>query len=140
MSFPDNCIKGIPSKDFLIDDGPVAPHLFYFKEHARHDGWVEQSINWEDDDSAIGFTLNQRKENGERQFKAGVVIVPRDEIDRLNRRPAVNSILSYERRPLKNNPYHGNILLRVNVPKPTMKMIAAGLALAVSRIIPQYQG
>lgn len=140
MSFPDNCIRGIPNNSFVLEDGSPGSHLFHFKsEDAREDGWTEQSINWEDDDSVIKFTLNQTKEDGERQFKAGVAIIPRDEIDRLNKRPTVNGILSYERRPLEHNQYHGNILLRTNVPKPTMKKIAAGLALAVSEVILQSE-
>ena len=140
MCFPDNCIRGIPNPSFLLDDGSVGSHLFHFKEEdVRVDGWTAQSINWEDDGFAIEFTLNQRKENGERQFKAGVAIIPRDEIDRLNRRPTVKGILSYERQCLADNPYHGNILLRTDVPKPTMRKIAAGLALAVSGIVPQHQ-
>jgi hypothetical protein len=139
MNFPYNCIKGIPNSNFLLEDGSVGSHLFYFKpEHAREDGWIEQSINWEDDESVIEFTLEQRREDGERQFRAGVVIVPREEIDGLNARPTVNGVLSYERQRLENNPYHGNILLRIGLPKPTMKKIAAGLALAISEIIP-YQ-
>jgi len=139
MSFPDNSIRGIPDKSFMTNDS-FGSHLFYFKkEHTRDDGWIEQSINWEDDDSAIEFTLNQRKENGQKQFKVGVLIIPRDEIDRLKRRPTVSGILSYERQYLENNPYHGNILLQSNVPKPIMKRMAAGLALAVSIFIPQHQ-
>jgi len=134
-SFPGNCIKGIPNDSFLIDSRTVAPHLFHFKEeHARQDGWLEQSVNWEDDDLAVEFTLDQTKESGERQFKGGVAVLSRCEIDRLNRRPAVNGILSYDRQPSRDNPYHGNILLRANVPKPTRKMVAAGLALAVSEV------
>lgn len=136
MSYPDNCIRGIPNKSFLIEDGSIGSHLFHFKpEDGREDGWIEQSINWEDDDLAIEFTLNQTKENGERQFKAGVAKIPRDEIDRLSRLPTVNGILSYERRAVENNQYHGNLLLKTNVPKPTMRKIAAGIALAVSEII-----
>lgn len=136
MPFPDNCIRGIPNASFIVEDGSVGSHLFHFKdEHHRDDGWIEQSINWEDDEKAIEFTLNQKKEDGDVQFQAGVVIIPREEIDRLNRRPTVNGVLSYERQPLENNPYHGNILLSENVPKHTMKKLAAGLALAVSRII-----
>jgi len=141
MSFPDNCIKGIPNSQYLVADGSVASHLFYFKrEHTRNDGWIEQSINWEDNSSVARFTLDQRKENGEIQFKAGVAVVPRDEIDRIRRRPTITSnILSYERQHSTNNPYHGNILLQEDVPNLTMKKIAAGLALAVSNIIPQSQ-
>lgn len=137
MSFPDNCIRGIISEDFLVDDETTGAHFFFFKE--EDDGWVEQSINWEDDDSVIGFTLNQRKENGEIKFKVGVVIIPRGAIDRLSKLPNVVGKISYERQSLKDNPYHGNILLKENVPKHTMKMIAAGLALAVANIVRQNQ-
>lgn len=138
MSYPENAIKGIPDNSFLIADGSVGSHLFYFKsEHARDDGWIEQSINWEDDESVLGFTLSQTKEKGEIQFKAGAAILPRQEIDRLNNRPTIKGLLSYERQPLDNNSYHGNILLKVHVPKPTMKKIAAGLALAVSKVVVQ---
>jgi hypothetical protein len=140
MSFPDNCMRGIANDTYLIPDGLVAPHLFEFKDRdTRDDGWIEQSINWQDDEAAIDFTLSQTKETGELQFRAGVAMVPRDEIDRLNRRPAVIGLLSYERQPLDDNPYHGSILVQASVPKPTRKMIAAGLALAVSRIVMQKQ-
>jgi hypothetical protein len=142
MRFPDNCLRGIPNDQHLLDEGRVAPHLFHFKpeQSARTDGWIEQSINWEDDSSVVEFTLNQRKENGELQFRAGVAIISRSEIDRFNGRPAISGVLSYERQRLENNPFHGNLLLREDIPKVTMKMIAAGIACLVSSIVPQNRG
>jgi hypothetical protein len=120
----------------MYEDGSVGSHLFYFKDRdKRGDGWVEQSINWEDDNLAIELSLNQQKENGDFQFKVGLARIPREEIDRLNKQPTVNGVLDYERQPLEDNPYHGNLLLRSDVPKRTMKKIAAGLALAVSEIV-----
>ena len=137
MAIPENCLKGIPNDTFLIVDGTVGSHLFYFKaEDIRDDGWTEQSVNWEDDDYAVQLTLRQRKPSGELQFRGGAVVLPRQEIDRLNSRHTVRDLLSYERQPLEENPYHGNILLRAETTTPTMKLIAAGLSLAVSRIIP----
>ena len=136
MNFPDNSIKGIPNKEFLIDETTVGSHLFHFKQ-TRDDEFVEQSINWEDNEFVIDFTLNQKRENGNLQFNAGVAVLPRSEIDRLNRRLAIRGLLSYERSPLNDNPYYGNLLLQANVPKAKMRQIAAGLALAVSKIIPQ---
>lgn len=139
MSYPKNCIKGIPNDDFWNkEDGIVYSHLFHFKP-TRDDGGVEQSVNWEDDESVIDFTLNQKKENGDLQFRAGAAVVPRFEIDRLIERPTIRGLLSYERKPLDDNPYHGNLLLQANVSTPVMRMIAAGLALAVSGIIAQRQ-
>ena len=130
MEFAENCIRGIPNRDFLTSGRLVATHLFYFKEDdARDDGWIEQSINWQDDDHAVEFTLRQKKENGQLQFRAGVAIVPRVEIDRIRERSMHGSVLSYERRALPDNPYHGNMLLRCNTDRAVMKQIAATLAL-----------
>jgi hypothetical protein len=138
MSFPDDCIKGIPSDEYLTVEGAVASHLFYFKAGVdRDDGWAEQSINWEDDDTVIEFTLSQTKADGDFQFKAGAAVISRGEIDRLNDRPTIRGLLSYERQPIQDNPYHGNLLLRANTSKLTGRIVAAGLALAVSEIIPR---
>ena len=137
MLYPDNSIKGIPNNDFIVKaDGSVGSHFFHWKpEHARDDGWTEQSINWQDDESVVEFTLSQTKDNGELQFKAGVAIVPRSEIDRLSNLPSVQRLISYERQEYEWNPYHGNILLSSKVPKQTMRKIAASLALSVSAVI-----
>ena len=136
MTFPSTFLRGIPDSTFVLEDGTVATHLFYFnEEHSRNDDWIEQSINWEDNPTALEVIFNQRKENGELQFKTGVTRIPREEIDRLSRQPTVTGMLTYERSPFEHNPYHGNLLLRSNVQKPTMKKIAAGIALAVSDII-----
>ena len=136
MQLPDNCIKGIPNKDFVIEDGNVAAHLFNFdsKHNRPDDDLCEQSINWQDDEDAIEFTLKQKKDDGTIQFKAGAAIIPREEIDRLSKLSTVKEVLSYERRKLDNNPYHGNLLLKKDVPKPTMRMIAASLALLITDI------
>lgn len=134
MAFPDHCIRGIPNQTYLTDAETVATHLFYFEDDqfARDDGWTEQSVNWRDDDKAIQLIFNQEKTNGEKQFRGGAAIVPRDELDRLAELPRVNGELSYERRASVDNPYHGNILLRTGFPKAIMKQIAASLALCAS--------
>jgi hypothetical protein len=139
MCFPDNCLKGIPNVTYLTAHHRVASHLFYFdlKSFRRSDEWLEQSVNWEDDGSAIGFTPGQRDNRGDKQFEAGVAVLPRCEVDRANRAPMYAGWLSYERDSLADNPYHGNILLRKNVDKAEMKMIAGVLAMYVSRVIPQ---
>lgn len=55
MTFPDNCLRGIPNDSYLNDEGSVGSHLFYFLDGDRGDGWSEQSVNWEDDDTVIEF-------------------------------------------------------------------------------------
>ena len=138
MNFPDNLIRGVPNDTYVNADGSVGSHLFYFTEGiGRSDGWTDLSVNWEDTDSVVEFTLNQRKSDGDFQFRGGATILPREEVDRLNNRPTIKGLLSYERQPEPDNPFHGNILLRANTSKPTMKLIAAGLALAISRVVPR---
>jgi hypothetical protein len=137
MAFPDNCIRGIPNETYVNADGTLGSHLFYFDDQQRPDGWMEQSINWMDDSGAIDQAFAQARPEGDLQFRAGIAIIPREEVDRISERPTVRGIISYERQPLPANPYHGNLLLRGTTPKKTMKLIAAGLALAVAEIMSQ---
>jgi hypothetical protein len=133
MSFPNNCIRGIKSPTDLNEDGFPGSQVFYFDlAHDRTDGWMELSINWEDNDSVIDFTLQQRKDNGEIKFKGGIAVFPRTEIDRLNGLPRTKDLLSYERKELPKIPFHGNILLRSTTKKQKMMQIAVTIALAVT--------
>jgi hypothetical protein len=131
--YPDECIRGISDRACLADDGTLGSGLFQFSHPTdRTDGWLEESINWKDDEAAIQFTMDQTKEDGTIQFKVGIAIIPRAEIDRLNKLPSVNGVLSYERQASDSNRYHGNILLRANVPKLTQKRMCGSLASLVS--------
>ena len=139
MQFPDEWLKGIPNKkEYITDDNRLASHLFHFKpEFLRTDGWVEQSINWNDDENSITYTLSQEK-NGEIHFKAGLAVLSRHELHKINKKPQVNDMISYERAPLPDNKYHGNLLLKHPHSNKTMKMIAATIAvIAFKRIIEQ---
>ena len=138
MDYPPTCIKGVPNVTFLNDEGCVGMQLFLFDGSGdRGDGWLESSVNWRDDEEAVAVTLRQRKADGQIQFRIGAALLPRDEIEQLRRRPLLIGLLEYERRPLDDNPYHGNILVRAGTSKPTRNLIASGLALAVTEIIPQ---
>jgi hypothetical protein len=136
MSFPENIIKGIPNKKGFIIDGLVSASLFEFKDYSRIDKQLETSINWEDDEEAINFTFNQKNKDDTLQFKGGLVILPRNQVDNLINQPTLRGILSYERQPIpKINKYHGNILIAENTPRHFWKRIAGSLALHVSKII-----
>jgi len=117
MEYPEKCIKGMPNRNcyYIFEGSPVGSvELFCFsKNRCRGDGWIEESINWMDDELAIDLTLNQRKLNGELQFRAGIAILPHAELKSVKKR--FFSILDYERRPKDDNPYHGNILLNSKI-------------------------
>jgi hypothetical protein len=135
MDYPDNCIRGLSRDSEITVEGFVPENAFYFKNVQREDGWDEQSINWEDDDSVIRFTLNQKKENGDIKYVNGVAVIYRYKIDRLIERIS-KGLLGYERKPIDGNHFHGNILLKSGTSKKTMKIIAAGISLEVEKIVP----
>ena len=139
MTYPEEFIRGILNDEYVNDENSVETHLFYFHHlsSGRGDSWCEESINW-NDEGAIEFSLNQTRNDGQIKFKSGIAIVPKDEIDHITSRPNNAGCLSYERYPLEENPYHGNLLLKVGTPKHIMHQIAANIALSVSKIIPNH--
>ena len=140
MCYPDNCLRGISNQSQVQEDDLVANDVFYFlDDHTRADGTFEQSINW-DDENAIPFTLSQKRQDGSLQFRGGVAVIARCDLDRLSKLPAFGEALSYDRQPLPENPYHGNLILTAGISKARRKAIAVTLAMHVSRIIFQaYQ-
>lgn len=138
MNLPDKFLRGIPNKDFLDKEGYPTSSLFYFGQKnlsIRDDGFNEESINWFDDDGVIQFTLDQKKEDGSFQFKIGATILLKSEIELINTKPYVNNALKYERDMLTENKYHGNLLLKNDVPKALMMRIAAAIAISVIDIV-----
>lgn len=134
--YPKEFLRGIANKDF-IDNGHVLHSAFQFDDTGRADGNWEASINWLDDDGAITLALNQRKDNGKLQFSGGVA-----RIDLSYAKMVLHNFsqvgFSYERAPLENNKYHGNLLLDNSLSKQTRQMLMHGLALAAgTNIIPQ---
>ena len=107
---------------------PVTELFSFDPKNAREDGWIEQSINW-DDAGARNFTLCQLRDDGNPKFPHGLAVIPRATLDRLSANHYIRGRLTYERKELLDNPYHGNILLAKTVPKLTMRRVAASLAL-----------
>lgn len=137
MSFPDSCLRGVRKQNDMTPEGGVASTVFLPDSRTaanRADGGQELSINWEDDTTVLDFTL-QFKVAGQYQFPQGVVQLPRQEIDRINTLPTAKNALSYERAPLADNPYHGNLVFRSDLSKQMINMIAATIALACTKVI-----
>jgi hypothetical protein len=143
MSYPDSILREISNRENFIDeDGYPTAFLFHFvkreEQEERKDGFLAESINWRDDDDAVVSLFRQTKKDGSLQFKAGAAVLSRSDIDRLIKRPTVEvHRLSYERKPLPENKYHGNLLLGCQVPPRIMKRIAATIATdCVIEVIP----
>jgi hypothetical protein len=140
MIYPENFLRGIPNSNFLDEYNYPTSDLFYFKKKSgsenRSDGYLEESINWQDDSGAFETLFSQKKDNDTIQFKAGAAVLSKNEFDRLMNKPTVKGQLSYERAEIPGNKYHGNMLLKSDVPDRVMKKIAASIATTcVSEII-----
>ncbi len=126
--YPEQCIKGIPNENYLFENEIVLAELFSFQDRGqRNDGWIEESINWDDDEKVVSFTLMQVK-NGESHFKGGVALIKTEELERLKRRLPYKDRISYERQELIDNKYHGNLLMQNTLPKNVKRAIAGHLA------------
>lgn len=130
--YPAEFYRGIAKKEFISDDGIVLISAFQFDEQARLDGYKELSINWNDDSRSMQILLNQKKENGNYQFQAGVATLELSAIKQLLFRFLENKSFSYERRVIQNNPYHGNLLLSASLSKQKRMMILNNLAILAS--------
>ena len=106
MSYPANCIRGIRSKQDIYNDRQVAPGAFQFKKNnERQDGFLEVSVNWEDDASVSNFTLNQKKGNSEEfEFKAGYAVVSLDRLCYILEHFLTAGQVAYERRLVNGKP------------------------------------
>jgi hypothetical protein len=132
MCFPERCLRGLSSPNWVDQDGVIETQAFMFSDRDARadDGRLSLSINWEDDDWALGHTLDQRKSDGTPQFRGGVAVVERVELDRLRTTPLCAGVFGYERQPVRGiNDYHGNLLLDPSVPNEKRRRIAGTLAI-----------
>ena len=138
MSYPDNFLRGFSDKGLLAPDGVgVSAAVFHFAESKTNNGWLEQSVCWEDDGSVVDLMLRQKNRDGTIQFKAAIVRVPRSCVHYINGLQQTKELLSYERKELDENPYHGNLLLKKDTHKITMTKVSALLASHVLDVISQ---
>lgn len=131
--FPEHFYRGFGSSDCFTAFGYVAAGAFQFKpntQEPRSDDFIEASINWDDEPLALKTLLSQiNSKTGELQFQYGYVRIPMSVLlpmvwDHIN-----NGHFSYERRPLPNNIYHGNLLLHSSFKKAELKTFQDGLAM-----------
>lgn len=137
MEYSKYLLRGIP-KDNWVQDGIITSAAFQFDDNHMKDEWMAQSICWEDDDSVCSVMFQQRKkENNDLQFKAGIARLPRESIHYINRLNILKGIISYDREPLEDNPYHGNLLLNVISSKTQRRMISVQLASHILDFVPR---
>jgi len=137
-----NCLKGLPSKDFLLGKGIKYKAFKPPNNAVPNNGWVESSVNWEEDETkqeSVNILLTKRKDNGDLQFRAGVARVPLKEIDRIIEQYEIENQFKYNEDPIEGNKYHGNLQFHTTLLsiKEDYTQVCAALARAVvCRILP----
>jgi len=130
-NYPERCLRGLRKDDHVTPEGIVNSPAFYpdFRVSKQHpDGAYETSINWEDDNLAVAFTLQKID-----QSLYGIASLQRAVIDA---EAAANNppIVTYERKPEVDNKYHGNIIFSGTASRQLIKMIASIFAIRASLI------
>ena len=134
-NFPENCLRGLRKPEWV--DENLIQTAAYVPDHrtsvTRTDGGQETSINWEDDPKVEEFTLSN-----EDNAKYGAARISTSHIQATSdQTKMVKNPLFCERKPLNGNDYHGNIVFARELKKPTVKMLAAALALKSEFVSPQ---
>ena len=139
--YPNELIRGIANSDELNEEGKASIKAFVFRENQlRNDEKKELSINWCDEkEKAVATAMDQSKQDGSYQFKAGVAVLSKELIDVFRKTPVCTGKLDYERAPIENNDFHGNLICPSGLPKPTVDIIRSLLVLSVTDIIRREQ-
>jgi hypothetical protein len=131
--FPDNCLRSLKKQDW-IKEGQVSTDAFLSDPRtaeSRVDRGREVSINWEDNERAIGYTFSQKIQSGH-----GIAKLPKCKIDTIQTLKSGPAQINYERKDAGDNTFHGNLVYSATCNKPAEKLIASALALA-SEFIPR---
>ncbi len=130
---PDSFFRGFSHPGCFTPEGFITNEGFKFDlpvESPRSDSFEEASINWKDDEHALRILCLQRSKKNDIQFKYGYSELKLSDVT-LQLRPFL-SYFDYERKPLINNPYHGNLLIDRTVSGQTKKMMRDALATVAS--------
>lgn len=128
---PECFLRGFNTKECFTKEQNIAIGAFQFGNHTddRNDNYHEASVNWEDDEGAVTTLLTQKKDdNDELMFKYGYARLPLNLVKMTLKSLIMKDYLDFERKPLENNPYHGNLLIPGDITKPEKSMIQNNLA------------
>src|SRR3970040_2044081 len=131
--FPEFCIRGIQKSKHVNSDDTVQSILFRPDNRTsekRADKGQETSINWDDNETVLEFTLDSKDEDNPNAlaFPHGAVRLARTRLDDVISGAATTNMIFYERDRLEHNEFHGNIVFNAGLPDHTINMIASTFA------------
>ena len=141
MDYPEKFLRGLQNGDCITKEGSVSASAFQFHDNnKRQSDFKESSINWFDDDGAAKEILekakiNKKNQQEEFQFKYGYLVLNKKSLDFMITLNTCKDKLCYERYPIEDNKYHGNLLINKNLSKQTERLISANIGATVVDII-----
>jgi hypothetical protein len=132
MTSPATLLRGLRKRDFIIPN-TTRVHGRAFEPAAevpahRADGCLETSIDFEDDDGALPRLRRDRVNAAHGVARLKVVALDMVKLDFPDLPPHDGPLVSYERRPVDNNDYHGNILFSGALEKHHIVALAGVIA------------
>jgi hypothetical protein len=136
--FPERCLRGLRDRDHLQRDQngstvwilgkafepPWSTRQDRVSNRAKSDHY-ESSINWEDHATESFQILCTDQKNA----KCGIVSICLADLKTARQvNPLAATSLDWERDPIRNNPFHGNLLFSGNLPRPIVRELAAVIA------------
>jgi hypothetical protein len=135
MTYPNIMLRGITDGSVIDSDGRISSSFIKFEDKNRDDEKMEASITWHESDEAYSAIWEQKKEGTDIiQFKCGVAHIPRERIDGIKLWANVAGLLSYEKKEIPGNRFHGNILLNKSTSPQINRTICGLIASMVEKI------
>lgn len=128
---PNQFYRGLSSQNDFTQEGYISGSAFEFHDHTseRNDEYWETSINWNDSPDSLKTLMSLKSDKTQKlMFDCYSYLL----ISQLRSSFALlieNKHLKYERKPLKDNIYHGNILVLGSLDKKTKTLIKNNLAM-----------
>lgn len=133
--FPEVAYRGLKSENELEEDKITIGlnALNDFRQSQRNTDKLELSINW-DGEGSLNCLRKIESDNfpGEKLFKIGYFKIKRSKLDALKGAFHGRAVgFDYEKAPLENNIFHGNLLLNKNVNKGHKRTVLSALLIDV---------
>lgn len=132
---PNRFFRGLSSEKDFTPEGYITPSAFEFHDHTndRDDNYWEASINWDDDEKALSTLMEQRSEKTNKLMFDKYVYLLLSQVRSDLSAPIEEKYFKYERRPLPNNIYHGNLLALGSLDKKTKNLFKSSLAMIATQ-------
>ncbi len=132
---PNRFYRGLSSEVDFTPEGYIAASAFEFKDHTneRNDGFWETSINWDDDNESVTTLMAQRNSKSNKLMFDRYSYIKKSQLKNSLALPLREGHFKYERRPLPNNQYHGNLLAQGDLDKKTKGLIKSTLAMVATK-------